>query len=184
MSAGRRPTTSAVHVSAAAGLVLATPLASWWVMDVIATSEQLLDPDYAFRPIQIDPTTKLLIGVMAVTVVVTAAFALVLTDPDWRFVRRWWTVVAPLLAVGAICGGGWAVMTAPVIGANIGAGLVLLGAPPLVLALLVWAPARWCWLLARRSEPPESSGTGGPPGPPSSRAWPGAAPPRVWRPPQ
>lgn len=109
---------------------------------------------------QMDPTTKLLTGVMAVTVVVAAAFALVLTDHDWRFLRRWSTVVAPLMAVGAICGGGWAVMTAPVIGANIGAGLVLLGAPPLVLALVVWALARWCWLVTRRSGPPGSPGSG------------------------
>lgn len=62
-------------------------------MDVIVTSEQLLDPDYAFRPIPMDPMTKLLIGVMAVTFVVAAVLALVLTDDDWRFVRRWWTVV-------------------------------------------------------------------------------------------
>lgn len=177
MSAERNPQTSAVQVIAAIGLVLATPVASWWVMDVIATSEQLLDPDYAFRPIPMDPTTKLLIGVTAVTFVVAAVFALVLTDPDWHFVRRWWTVVAPLLAVGAICGGGWAAMTAPVIGANIGAGLVLLGAPPVVVALLIWAPARWWWLLTRPSEPPEACATEGASGRVSDRAWPEASTP-------
>lgn len=85
-------------------------------MDVIETSEQLLGADYSFRPIPMDPMTKLLIGVMGVTFVVAAVFAFVVTDDDWRFVRRWWTVVAPMLAGAAICGGGWAVLTAPAIG--------------------------------------------------------------------
>ncbi|UWP80002.1 hypothetical protein [Dactylosporangium fulvum] len=54
---------------------------------------------------------------------------------------RWWRVLGPLLAAGVIVGYGWRVMTAGVIGANIGAGLVVLFAGPVVAALLLWSLA-------------------------------------------
>lgn len=62
------------------------------------------------------------------------------------FDARWWSVLVPLMAAGFITGAGWRVMTAGVIGANIGAGLVVLFGSPLVAALLVWRwPVRFVW---------------------------------------
>jgi hypothetical protein len=65
------------------------------------------------------------------------------------FDARWWSVLVPLMAAGFIAGAGWRVMTAGVIGANIGAGLVVLFGSPLVAALLVWAVARSIYLVHR-----------------------------------
>jgi len=61
-----------------------------------------------------------------------------------------WSVLVPLMAAGFITGTGWRVMNAGVIGANIGAGLVVLCGSPLVAALLVWAVARSIYLVHRR----------------------------------
>ncbi|MGI8757586.1 MAG: hypothetical protein ACR2MB_17365 [Acidimicrobiales bacterium] len=57
-----------------------------------------------------------------------------------------------MATVGVIMGIGGPVVTAPVIGANIGGGLVLLFGPPLVLALLAIA-AWWAGTIARSDRP-------------------------------
>lgn len=57
------------------------------------------------------------------------------------------------MAAGFITGAGRRVMTAGAIGANIGAGLVVLFGSPLVAALLVWAVARSIYLVHRRRHP-------------------------------
>lgn len=67
---------------------------------------------------------------------------------------RWWSVLVPLLAAGFITGAGWRVMTAEVIGANIGAGFVILFGSPVVAALLTWALARSIYLAHRRCHSP------------------------------
>ena len=50
-------------------------------------------------------------------------------------------MLGPLVASAALIGFAWRVMTAQVIGANIGAGCVILFGGPLLLALLWWAVA-------------------------------------------
>lgn len=70
---------------------------------------------------------------------------------------RWWSVLGPLLAAGFIAGTGWRVMTAGVIGTNIGAGFVILFSSPVVATLLTWALARSIYLGtggATRQRPP------------------------------
>ncbi len=52
---------------------------------------------------------------------------------------RWLAVVLPLLAAAVLLGWGWRVLTAGVIGANIGAGLVVAFGGPLVVAALLWS---------------------------------------------
>ena len=57
------------------------------------------------------------------------------------FQRRAGKPEGELLAAGFIAGASWRVMTAGVIGANIGAGLVIMLGGPLVLGLVIWALA-------------------------------------------
>jgi hypothetical protein len=66
---------------------------------------------------------------------------------------RWWGVLVPLLAAGFIAGAGWRVMTARVIGANIGAGFVVLFGGPIFVLLVAWALVFSVFLLslARRA---------------------------------
>jgi uncharacterized membrane protein len=71
----------------------------------------------------------------------------------WATLRRvldiqWWAMLVPLAAAGFIAGAGWRVMTAGVIGANIGAGFVVFFGGPIVLVLLVWALALAVYLLS------------------------------------
>ena len=49
----------------------------------------------------------------------------------------WWTVLALLCAAGALAAAGSRVVTAGVVGANIGGGLFLLFGAPVVLALVI-----------------------------------------------
>lgn len=148
----QRSMCSTRQVVACIGLVLATPVAACWLMDLIAAADHLEDPDYAVRPLQIDPTTKLALGILALAVVVGAILELALFEPARQLIREWWSVIFPLVSVGIICGTGWAIMTAPVIGANIGAGMIILTAPPVVVALLTWA-AVGCYGAIRRRRP-------------------------------
>lgn len=74
---------------------------------------------------------------------------------------RWWTVLGPLMAAGFITGAGWRVMTAGVIGANIGAGFVVLAGTPLIAALLVWAVARSIYLVLHRPRHPGRGSSNG-----------------------
>lgn len=49
------------------------------------------------------------------------------------------SVLVPLVVVGAILGLGWRIMMTAVIGANIGAGILVLFGSPVILGLLILA---------------------------------------------
>jgi hypothetical protein len=139
-----------VCVFASTGLVLAFPVATWWLVGDQSTVPASANPDFAFRPLTVSRGTE---GAAGLTSALLAA--VMLLTLVWFTVRhlldaRWWTVLVPLMAAGFITGAGWRVMTAGVIDANIGAGLVVLLGSPLVAALLVWAVARSIYLVHRR----------------------------------
>lgn len=124
-------------LAAALGLVLAVPVATWWLVGDLSTVQVSAGRDYAFRPWPIGPTVaraagtgSLVVGSVTVAVLGWATLRRVLDI-------RWWAVLLPLGAAGFIAGAGWRVMTAGGIGANIGAGMVVLFGGPAVLVLLV-----------------------------------------------
>lgn len=88
--------------------------------------------DYAARPVEVAPATIATAGAVAVLALLGAA---VLTGRSRG--GRW--VLAALTAAGAAIGLLYRVVTAGVIGANIGAGLAFFLILPLVLILLVTA---------------------------------------------
>ncbi len=147
-----------VLVPAAAGLVLAAPVLTWWLVGPLATAPASVGLDYAFRPWPISPASVRAAGIAS-----SAAAGVSVVVLAWATVRRlldarWWAVLVPLLAAGFIAGAGWRVMTAGVIGSNIGAGFVIILGGPLALALLAWALG-YSVHLARRSRhrPPSSA---------------------------
>ncbi len=110
-----------VLLPAAVGLVLATPVVTWWLVGPLNTAPARIGLDYAFRPWPISPAMARAAGITAAVL------------------ARWWAVLLPLLAAGFIAGAGWRVMTAGVLGSNIGAGFVVLFGGPLVAILVAWA---------------------------------------------
>ncbi len=127
---------------ACAGLVVAFPVATWWLVGDLSTVPASADPDFAFRPFDIGPAAERAAGVGSVLLAAVTLAILVWFTVRQVFDARWWSVLVPLLAAGFIAGAGWRVMTAGVIGANIGAGFVILFGSPAVAALLAWALAR------------------------------------------
>jgi hypothetical protein len=135
-------------VAAALALLVAVPVATWWLVGDMSTVP-VSDRDYAFQPWAIDPAVARAAGAGSVVVGTVAVVLL-----GWAMVRRvldirWWAVLVPVVAAGFIAGAGWRVMTAGVYGANIGAGFVVLLGGPMVLVLLVWALAFAVYLLSR-----------------------------------
>lgn len=135
--------------AAALGLVLAVPVATWWLVGDLSTVPVSAGRDYAFQPWPIGPvvaraagTGSLVVGAVAVVVLGWAAARRVMDI-------RWWAVLVPLAVAGFMAGEGWRVMTAGVIGANIRAASVVFLGGPIVLVLVVWALALAVYLTAR-----------------------------------
>jgi hypothetical protein len=147
--AGERPARwPAVAMGA---LIVAVPVATWWAVGDLSTD--LPDPDYQIRPFDIGQTTEQVAGVSAAVLAAAAVVALVGAGRAGRFDRRWWPVLVELMLAGALCGAGWRVLTAGVIGANIGAGLMLWVGAPIVAALVGLAVFDWLSVRAQRQHP-------------------------------
>src|SRR5215469_5218615 len=146
---GKRAVARWVALPAAAGLVLALPVATWWLVGDQSTTSASEDPDFAFRPLDVSRGVERVAGRASALLAAVMLLLLVWFTVRHLFDARWWSVLVPLMAAGFITGAGWRVMTAGVIGANIGAGFVIMVGTPLVTALLVWAVARSIYLVHR-----------------------------------
>jgi hypothetical protein len=76
-----------------------------------------------------------------VVVTVAAGSGLTWASVQHSFEARWWSVLGPLVAAAALIGFAWRIFTVQVIGANIGAGCLIVFGGPVLLALLGWAVA-------------------------------------------
>ncbi|MCH0562095.1 MULTISPECIES: hypothetical protein [unclassified Streptomyces] len=140
------------QLSAAVLLVAAVPVAVWGLMG--QQNAQGLPPselDHAFRPPDVSDGTAAVLGAVAVVLGVLGAALLLRAGPHGGLDSRWWAVLGPLMVAGALAGVGLRVLTAGVIGANIGAGLVILAGGPVIGGLLLWALVRGVWLARERS---------------------------------
>jgi hypothetical protein len=162
---GRKPAGATwLTLPAAAGLVLATPVAAWWIVGPQDSAGFApADLDYAIRPFRITPAAERAVGAGSVVLAVVTALLLGWATLRRRFDPRWWRVLGALLIVGVLIGWSWRVLTAGVIGANIGAGMVILLIGPLVVFLLAFA----VWRSLRLVSP--SAHGAAPPAPPQSR---------------
>ncbi|MBC9727566.1 hypothetical protein [Streptomyces sp. TRM68367] len=136
---------------AGAGLVAGVPVAAWGLMgqqnaEGFAASEL----DYAFEPWAVPDGVAALIGAAGLLAAGAGAALLVRASRRGTLDRRWWGVLGPLVVAGVIAGVGWRILTAGVIGANIGAGLTIMFGAPLMGGLLLWALGRAAWLAFER----------------------------------
>lgn len=106
--------------------------------------------DHAFKPPPLSGRVELAVGVAAAATVLACTVVLGIRARRSEEDRLW---LGPLLAAAlaaVIIGFGWRVATAGVIGANIGAGLVVMFGGPLVLVLLSWATVRSVALMRQK----------------------------------
>jgi len=147
------------------------PFAVWWLTGPVARGVPLSeDPDYFVRPPHLDPALIRTVGIVSTSLcVIGLAIAL---RASWTGLLRgrWWAVIGPLLLAGAVLGLGERVLTAPVIGANIGAGFGIVAGVPVVLASVAWAVS---WGIHLRGHPNLAQRPRGGPGP---RATPDSSP--------
>jgi hypothetical protein len=124
-------------------LVLATTVAAWYLGGFWhdLRTNNFVDPDYFIRPFPISTAAERIIGVSAVVVTVAAGSGLTWASVQHSFEARWWSVLGPLVAAAALIGFAWRIFTVQVIGANIGAGCLIVFGGPVLLALLGWAVA-------------------------------------------
>lgn len=118
-------------VAAAVVSLPAAALTTAWLAGDLSYRGPETDLDYAVQPLPVGDATLAAAGVFGVVVLLAAVAVVVLRA------GRAWPVLACLAAAGVLIGGGYRVLTAGVVGANIGAGLVLLFGLPAMLALLL-----------------------------------------------
>jgi hypothetical protein len=144
-------TPRAAHLSAATALVAAVPVAVWGLLGRQDTDGfPAAELDYVYRPLDISDGTAAVIGAIALLLAGVGGALLVRASRRGELERRWWEVLAPLVAAGVIVGVGWRVLTAGVLGVNIGAGLMMMFGGPVVAGLLLWALVRGVWPANRR----------------------------------
>jgi hypothetical protein len=130
-----------VHVLWALALVMVTPVVSGWGVGDLSEEVDPRYADYAIRPLGLSPGVERGLGMAAAGVAVVAGGALVLATRRRQIDRRWWAAIVPLLLIGVYCGVSYRVVTAAVIGANIGAGMMFLLAPFVLIPLAGWSVA-------------------------------------------
>ena len=153
MSPGPRRTTlvrmthRGTLLAATGALVAAVPVAAWGLMgQQNAAGLPASQLDHAFQPLGVPDGLATVLGVIALLLAGVGGALLARASWQGGLDVRWWGVLAPLVMAGLLVGVGWRVITAGVIGANIGAGFVTLVGGPLVAGMLVWALGCGVWL--------------------------------------
>lgn len=147
-------------LSAGAALAVCVPVAAWGLMgrqnhDGLPASEL----DHAYQPWDIGDGAAAGVGGLALVLAGAGAAVLVRGARRGAMDPRWWGVLGPLVVVGLMAGVGWRILTAGVVGANIGAGLLIVFGTPVAAGLVLWALGRGVWLATRRHG--NDAGTGG-----------------------
>jgi hypothetical protein len=135
--------------AAGAALISATPVVAWWVVGDLSEDVDPQNADYMVRPPPLSPAGQHAIGIVASVVVAAALGVLVTASVRRRIEPRWWGFALPLVALGICAGVSYRIVTAAVIGANIGGGMVVMTAPIVAVAALRLSARSWQRLPAR-----------------------------------
>ena len=118
--------------------VVAAPIITYALMgDQSSTNDP--NPNYFIKPLAVSPSTVTTVASIATAM---AMLGLAVLIPRWKTGTvhpAWKRVVVCLVLCGILLGGFYRVATAAVLGANIGAGVMVLFAGPAFLALLAGA---------------------------------------------
>ncbi|GAB2501284.1 hypothetical protein [Nocardiopsis aegyptia] len=138
----------------AAVLLAGSAAASWWLVRTPPEEEAraggfaLGEADYAVEPLPLPGWAEAVIGPLGLVLALVAAVLLVRAVAGGRMRPVWGLAVGCLVPIALMAGAWWAIATAPVIGANIGAGLAQLVFVP--ASLLCLAAALGCAVAGRR----------------------------------
>lgn len=138
---------------AALVLLMAVPVATWWLAGDQSTVPVSAAPDYFIKPFNAGPQAERAAGTAALLVCLVTLSMVAWVTARRRVDPRWWGVLVPLLIAGFLVGSGWRVLTAGVIGANIGVGFVIMLGGPTCAVLLLWALTNAIHLLRRQAKP-------------------------------
>ncbi|HVM04739.1 MAG TPA: hypothetical protein VM242_06180 [Acidimicrobiales bacterium] len=138
---------------AAALMIASTPVATWWLVGDLSEGGDV--DDFIVKAPELTTAQEALIGGVAMAALMAAAGVLAALVRRHRITRSTLRPVLPLLGGGAFIGFTARVVTARVGGANIGGSLLLVAAPGVVVAMLLWS-----WGLAP-ADLPISGGPGG-----------------------
>jgi hypothetical protein len=133
-----------------AGLIVAGAVAGWWRIGDISDVPPSENPDYAMTPPDFPPGLEKAAGIAAMVVIVGVLAALMWATVTRRLNGKWWLAVLPAIIAGDLLALAGRVMTAGVIGANIGAGFAVVIFGPIALILAVVAVVLSIRLLGRR----------------------------------
>ncbi|MEV4710400.1 hypothetical protein [Micromonospora sp. NPDC049374] len=123
-------------------LLLSTPVVTAWLVGdltgeaarrLAAEGESL---DYAVEPVSLGATGDRVLVVVASALMLVSLALLIRATVTRKLDPRLWFALVPLIVAGVLIGLAWRIVTAGAIGANIGAGLVVLGGGPVLLILL------------------------------------------------
>lgn len=121
----------------ASGAIALAP-AVWWVAGAVPSGVDPDRADYLMQPPQLGTVAVAAIGIGA------TALVLVATPMLWRAVhtgrarRHWLQIVGAVALFAGYLGLTYRFVTTPVIGANIGGGLMILGILPIAVGLATW----------------------------------------------
>ncbi len=119
------------------GLVACVPLAACIARLVSTSHVSPVDADYLYRPLGWSPAARTVVGVVSLVLVLGAAALVLRCRSTSRLALP--GVLAPLASASAFLGLTYHVVTAPVIGANIGGGLMLFAVAPFLVAMIIIA---------------------------------------------
>lgn len=138
-------------------LILATPVATWWLVGDLSEDAPPGALSYSYAPPAVGGDVARWLGAGATAIALVALG--VSAASTWRrsLNRAWWPVLLPLVGFGAFAGWSYRVVTAGVVGANIGAGLVIFALP--VVAVSGVAGAVAAWYVGVRSARPVRTGS-------------------------
>jgi hypothetical protein len=123
-------------------IAVVSPVVTWWLVGDQSEPDRPGGLDYLFRPLPLSRSQQDVIVTTAVALVATALATVLVALRRQRIRLVETRFVVPLVLVGAYCGLCWRVVTAGVIGANIGGGLGLLSLPLVLVVGTLWT-VRW-----------------------------------------
>jgi hypothetical protein len=128
------------HAAIALGVVGCAP-AVWWLSSLASSNEAagIEDPDYMIRPSGVSDGTLAAIGLAGIAAVSIGILTYRRAMKSGPVSELWRMVYGPFVAISGLLGLFYAVATTPVIGANIGGGMLALGLMVVTPAMLVIA---------------------------------------------